>query len=176
MWQIQWMLNLIPEGAFVYLYSLILLAGVLALLANKLTAWLPGIGAYRVFLKYFGIVFTLLGVFLFGGYNVEASWKKQIAEMQDKVAKAEAEAALANRAIKEDLDKKTEVVKKKSETITKNIDRYSNRETLKNVQGQERVRIEEVIKYVENCPVPKELIDIHNEAARMNKNPEGESK
>jgi hypothetical protein len=43
------------------------------------------------------------------------------------------------------------------------------------VQGPERVRIEEVIKYIENCPVPKELINIHDAAAALNK-PAGEPK
>jgi hypothetical protein len=32
------------------------------------------------------------------------------------------------------------------------------------VEGPERVRVEEVIKYIENCPVPKEMLDIHNKA------------
>jgi hypothetical protein len=38
------------------------------------------------------------------------------------------------------------------------------------------VRIEEVIKYIEKCPVPKEIIDAHNAAALMNKAAEGGKK
>ena len=43
------------------------------------------------------------------------------------------------------------------------------KEIIKEVQGPERVRIEEVIKYIESCPVPKEIINIHNDAALLNK-------
>ena len=58
------------------------------------------------------------------------------------------------------------------QNATKYIDRYKDREVIKTLPGEERVRVEEVIKYVENCPVPKELLDIHNNAARMNKSTE----
>ena len=59
--------------------------------------------------------------------------------------------------------------KEKGDTIIRYVDKFKDREVLKEVPGPERVKIEEVIKYVENCPVPKELIDIHNEATKLNK-------
>ena len=42
-------------------------------------------------------------------------------------------------------------------------------DTLHTLENIDSVMLEEVIKYVETCPVPKELIDIHNQAAGMNK-------
>ena len=38
---------------------------------------------------------------------------------------------------------------------------------LKEIPGPERIRVEEVIKYVERCPVPAELLDAHNRAAAI---------
>ena len=60
-------------------------------------------------------------------------------------------------------------LKKKGDTIIQYVDRFKDREVLRTIEGPERVRVEEVIKYVENCPVPKELLDIHNEAAKLRK-------
>ena len=42
----------------------------------------------------------------------------------------------------------------------KDIIQYVDREVIKN---------QEIIKYIEQCPVPKEIIDIHNQAAELNK-------
>ena len=34
---------------------------------------------------------------------------------------------------------------------------------------REIVKKEEVVKFVENCPIPKDIVDQHNAAARLNK-------
>ena len=62
---------------------------------------------------------------------------------------------------------KDKIIKEKGDEIVKYVDKIVTKEVLKEVQGPERVKIEEVIKYVENCPVPQEIIDIHNQAAKM---------
>ena len=36
-------------------------------------------------------------------------------------------------------------------------------------KDKEVIKKEEVIKYIENCPVPKEIIDLHNQATELNK-------
>jgi len=72
-----------------------------------------------------------------------------------------------NVKIEEKIVERTQVVKEKGDTIVKYIDRYKDREVLKEVPGPERVRVEEVIKFVENCPIPKEMVDIHNQAAEL---------
>ena len=52
--------------------------------------------------------------------------------------------------------KKTKVVKEKGRDIIQYIDR-------------EIVKKEEIVKFVENCPIPKDIIDAHNAAATLNK-------
>ncbi len=176
MWQFQWMLSLIPDAILSLIYWAIILAGITGIIAGWLGRWIPFYGNYARILKPIGIVLLVLGVWLRGGYDVEMSWRAKVAEMEEKVKAAEAQAALANRGISEEVNKKTAEVKQKSETIIKYVDRYKDREVLKTIEGPERVRVEEVIKYVENCPVPKEFIDLHNDAARLIKKPEGEKK
>ena len=64
----------------------------------------------------------------------------------------------------EELKKQAEEIKKEKVKVIKGrteyITQYLDREVIKN---------QEIIKYIEQCPVPQELIDIHNKAAIMNK-------
>lgn len=176
MWQIQWMLSLIPDSILMLFCVAITVVGIVLYFSGSLIRWIPGIVGYRILLKILGIILTLLGVFFLGGYGVEMSWRAQVAEMQKKVDEANIQAAATTRAISQDVQKETVIVKEKGDTIIKRVDRWNDREIIKTVEGPERVRVEEVIKYIENCPVPKELLDAHNEAAKMNKKPEGEKK
>ena len=77
-------------------------------------------------------------------------------EMEAKVAQAEAKSANTNVEIQEKIVEKTKVIREKGRDIIQYIDK-------------EVVKKEEVIKYIENCPVPKEIIDLHNQAAELNK-------
>ena len=176
MWQFQWMINLIPDAILSFIYWLIIFAGISGIVAGWLGKWIPFYGKYAVFLKPVGIVLLVLGVWLRGGYDVEMRWRAKVADLEAKVQQAEEQAKQTNENIKTEVVEKTKVIKEKGDTIVKYIDRYKDREVLKEVPGPERVRVEEIIKYVETCPVPKEFIDAHNDAARLNKKPEGEKK
>jgi L-cysteine desulfidase len=107
-----------------------------------------------------GIVLLVLGVWLRGGYDVEISWRAKVAEAEARVAIAEQKSQETNTVIEQKIVEKTKVIKGKTEYITQYLDR-------------EVVKKEEIIKYIEQCPVPKEIIDIHNQAAEMNKAAEG---
>jgi len=175
MWQIQWMLSLIPDSVLMLFCAGITGLGIALYFSGWFMKWIPGISGYRLPLRILGILLTLSGIFFLGGYGVELSWRAKVEEMQKKVDEAAAQAAAVTRTISEDVQKETVVVKEKGETIIKYVDKWNDREIVKTVEGPERVRVEEVIKYIENCPVPKELLDAHNSAATMNKK-EGEKK
>ncbi len=161
--QIQWMLSLIPDAVLNWAYWAIIVAGLTGVLAGWLGRWIPFYGNYVKVLKPVGIVLLVLGVWLRGGYDVEMAHRDRVAEMQKKVDEAQALSAAANRMTAEQVETKVKVVKGKTEYITKYVDR-------------EVVKKEEIIKYIEQCPVPKEIIDIHNQAAEMNKAAEGAKK
>jgi hypothetical protein len=72
------------------------------------------------------------------------------------VAASETESKKENVVVQEKIVKQKEYIKGKTEYITRYID-------------NELVKREEVIKYVERCPVPQPIIDAHNAAAIMNK-------
>ena len=91
------------------------------------------------------------------------AWREKVAEAEARVAAAEQKSQETNTVIEEKVVEKTKVIKGKTEYITQYLDR-------------EVVKKEEIVKYIEKCPVPKEIIDIHNQAAEMNKAAEGPKK
>ena len=160
MWQLQWVIGLIPDAVLSLIYWAMIVAGITGVIASWLGKWIPFYGRYTRILKPVGIVLLVLGVWLRGGYDTEMRWRNQVAEMQAKVEAAQAAAAATNRAIEEKVETKTVVIREKGKDIVKYIDR-------------EVVKKEEIIKYIEQCPVPKEIIDLHNQATELNKAAEG---
>ena len=158
--QIAWMLNLIPDAMLNWVYWAIIAAGITGVLAGWIGKWIPFYGNYVKILQPVGIVLLVLGVWLRGGYDVEMSWRAKVAEAEARVAAAEQKSQETNTVIEQKVVEKTKVIKGKTEYITQYLDR-------------EVVKKEEIIKYIEQCPVPKEIIDIHNQAADMNKAAEG---
>jgi hypothetical protein len=154
------MINLIPDAMLNWIYWLIIAAGVTGVLAGWIGKWIPFYGNYVKILQPIGIVLLVLGVWLRGGYDVEMAWRAKVAEAEARVAVAEQKSQETNTVIEQKIVEKTKVIKGKTEYITQYLDR-------------EVVKKEEIIKYIEQCPVPKEIIDIHNQAAEMNKAAEG---
>ena len=158
--QIAWMVGLVPDAVLSGLYWAIIAAGVTGVLAGWLGKWIPFYGNYVKILQPVGIVLLVLGVWLRGGYDTEMAWRAKVAEAEARVAVAEQKSQETNTVIEQKIVEKTKVIKGKTEYITQYLDR-------------EVVKKEEIIKYIEQCPVPKEIIDIHNQAAEMNKAAEG---
>jgi hypothetical protein len=154
------MIGLIPDAVLNWAYWAIIIAGVTGVLAGWLGKWIPFYGNYVKILQPVGIVLLVLGVWLRGGYDTEMAWRTKVAEAEARVAVAEQKSQETNTVIQEKVVEKTKVIKGKTEYITQYLDR-------------EVVKKEEIIKYIEQCPVPKEIIDIHNQAAEMNKAAEG---
>jgi hypothetical protein len=154
--QIAWMIGLIPDAVLSGLYWAIIAAGITGVLAGWLGKWIPFYGNYVKILQPVGIVLLVLGVWLRGGYDTEMAWRAKVAEAEARVAAAEQKSQETNTVIEQKIVEKTKVIKGKTEYITQYLDR-------------EVVKKEEIIKYIEQCPVPKEIIDIHNQAADLNK-------
>ena len=142
------------------LYLLCFLFLIVGVLAGWLGKWIPFYGNYVKILQPVGIVLLVLGVWLRGGYDTEMAWRAKVAEAEARVAVAEQKSQETNTVIEQKVVEKTKIIKGKTEYITQYLDR-------------EVVKKEEIIKYIEQCPVPKEIIDIHNQAAEMNKAAEG---
>lgn len=143
------------------------------ILVSVLTRWIPGISGYQTPLQVFGAVALMFGIYLQGGRVNEAEWQTRIQELELKLAQSQVDSQKKNMDIQTQLVTKTQVMRDKGNNIIKYIDRFNDREVLKEIPGPERVRVEEVIKYVERCPVPKEIVDAHNAAAVLNQSLQG---
>lgn len=150
MWQITWMLSLLPD----WFWTLVLVAGVLAVLAAWVLKFIPFVNTYRLPIQVGGILALLVGVYFQGVIANEAKWEAKVKELEAKLATAAEESKKENVVIQEKIVKQKEFVKGKTEYITKYIDK-------------EVVKKEEIVKYIEMCPVPKDLIELHNQAAEM---------
>jgi hypothetical protein len=152
MWQITWMLGLLPD----WFWTLLLVSSIVAIGLSKFMA------AYKLPLRWGGLAGLILSIWCLGAASNEEKWQERVKELEAKLLAAENKSHEENVKIEEKVVTKTKVIKEKGEDIIKYIDR----EVLKN---------NEIIKYVEICPLPKDIIEIHNSAVRMNRT-EGEKK
>ena len=160
-----WILSILPDAAIHIIFGL----GILGTIAGFVLGFIPFVKTYQFAIQICSIIVLVFGVYLEGGLADYKEWELRVKEMEAKVAKAEAESANKNVEIQEKVVEKTKVIREKGRDIIKYVDRWNTKEVIKEVEGPERIRREEVIKYIENCPVPKEMINIHNQATELNK-------
>ena len=160
-----WILSILPDAAIHIIFGL----GILGTIAGFVLGFIPFVKTYKLAIQIISLLVLVLGVYLEGGLADYKEWELRVKEMEAKVAQAEAKSANTNVEIQEKIVEKTKIVKEKGRDIIKYVDRWNTKEVIKEVEGPERIRREEVIKYIENCPVPKEMINIHNQATELNK-------
>jgi hypothetical protein len=146
-----WLMNFLPN----WIFHAILLAGVLGLIASLVLKFIPFFSTYKLPVQVGAVLLIVVGVWFEGAISNQAAWEARVLEMQAKVAAAEAKSAEANVEIVTKIVKKTKLVHERGDAIISYIDR----EVVKNT---------EVIKFVENCPIPDIIIKTHN-AAALNK-------
>jgi predicted membrane protein len=151
-----WILHFLPDALILWICNIVLLAGVLLTAAAFFIKNIPVINQYRIPAQVLGIALLVIGVYWRGGYAVEQEWRERVAEVEAKVAAAEAKSAEENVKIVTKVVTKTQIIKTRGETITKYIDR-------------------EIVKYDEKfakggqCEIPQEFIKAHNSAAEAPK-------
>lgn len=155
MWQITWMLGFLPS----WFWTTVLFLSIIGLLLAWLFTKLP----YSLPVKVCSILGIVLSVWALGAAANEEKWQARIKELETQLAAAQVASTGATKEVETKIVEKTKFLKGKTEYITQ----YINKEIVKK---------EEVIKYVEHCPVPKEIIDAHNAAAEMNRAAEGVKK
>jgi hypothetical protein len=132
------------------------LAGIFLTVAAFFIKRIPVINQYRIPAQVLGIALLVIGVYWRGGYAIEMEWRERVAEVEARVAAAEAASKEENVKIVTKVVTKTQVIRTRGETITKYIDR-------------------EIVKYDEKfakggvCEIPQEFIKAHNSAAEAPK-------
>lgn len=150
-----WILKWLPD----WIFYLILFVGVVGLLATyliKFLRFIPSLYVYRTPIQLVSVAMIVFGTFMAGAIYDNDAWLAKVRELEDKVAESEKLAAQKNTEIVEKVVTKTQVVREKGNDIIKYVDR-------------EVVKKEEVVKFIENCPIPQDIVDAHNAAALLNK-------
>jgi energy-coupling factor transporter transmembrane protein EcfT len=147
-----WLLAFLPDWIF---YAIFIL-GIGLFVATIVLKFIPIIYMKRLPIQFVSIALISIGAFMSGMAYNEMNWQLKVKEMEAKVAQSEVEAAKKNVEIVEKIIFKDRVIKERGDEVVKFIDR-------------EVVTKEEVIKFVENCPVPQEIVDAHNRAVNMGK-------
>jgi len=152
MWQIMWLLSLLPD----WVYHLITIAGVLGLIAAWVLKFIPFVSTYRLPIQVGSVIAVLFGVWMEGGIVNEAKWQARVKELEEKVAVAEAQSKETNTKIVTKVITKTQIVRTRGQDIVKYVDR-------------------EIVKYDTKfapggvCEIPQEFIKAHNDSAEAPK-------
>ena len=148
MWQLHWIVSLIPDSIFVWITYLLFGLGFALYLASKLVAWIPLMGQYKLPSELGGVVLLVVGAYLFGSYGTEMVWRERVAELEAKVKVAEEKSQQVNTVIQEKVVTKIKVVKE-------NV--YVNKEIIKEVVGKQ---------LDSQCTLPNSVVSLHDSASR----------
>ncbi len=147
MWQLQWVLSLIPDSVLLWFINILLLAGLAGTIAGFFIKFIPFVNQYRLPTQIIGVLLLVLGVYFKGGYATEMAWREKVRIAEEKAAIAEQKAVELNAALDTEIKKKNKVI-------------YENK-----IVYQDRIK--EVAKIIDKeCVIAPEAIDIHNAAAK----------
>jgi hypothetical protein len=139
-----WILNFLPDWIF---YAMLFI-GIAGFSVTYLIRFIPipAIYIHKTPIQLVSLALIVIGVYMSGAISNDDSWKLKVAELEKKVAEAQAESAKENTKIVEKVVVKREYYRERGNDIIKYIDR-------------------EIVKYDESCKVPKEFVEAHNKAA-----------
>jgi len=151
-----WILHFLPDALILWICNIVLLAGILLTVTAFFIQRIPVINQYRTPAQILGIALLVAGVYWRSGYAIEQEWRERVAEVEARVAAAEAASREENVKIVTKVVTKTQIIRTRGETITKYIDR-------------EIVRYDEKFAQGGICEIPQEFIKAHNSAAEAPK-------
>ena len=117
MWQIMWMLGLIPA----WLWHVLLGVSLVTIAATYFLRMIPFMSANAIQLRFVAVLLLTLTVWMEGGIANEAKWQARVQELEARVAAAEKAAAEANGKIETVYVDRVEVVKEIQYVVRKEI-------------------------------------------------------
>jgi hypothetical protein len=167
-----WLLHLLPDSLILYFTYCLIGVGLAGLLASWLITVIPFLNIYRTWIQLVSILLLVSGIYWYGGYSNEMSWRERVAEMENKVRIAEEKSQQVNTEVETRVVEKTKVVREKGRVQIEYINRLVEGKTLeivKDMSEQERqeflAKQKELQDALKNCPVPRIIVEEHNKAA-----------
>ena len=143
-----WIMNFLPS----WIFHLLFIAGVLALVASFVLKAVPLLTQYRIPVQIAAVAAILIATWFEGAISNQNAWVARVKEMEAKVAKAEEQSQQVNTVIKEKIVKQIEVVKTRGDDVIRYVDREIVKYDTKFAAGGQ-------------CEIPAEFIKAHNQAA-----------
>jgi hypothetical protein len=141
-----WLLNWLPNWIFYAIFFI----GLLSLLATYFMKFIPFLYVYRTPIQAASIVAIIFGTYMSGAISNEEAWLAKVSEMESKVKEVEIQSIKENTKIETKVVEKLQIVKQKGDEVVQYIDR-------------------EVVKYDNQCVIPKEFVEAHNKAVEAPK-------
>jgi apolipoprotein N-acyltransferase len=142
-----WMLSFVPDAWLQLAVLGVLGTGLLIYVISYFTVFIPPLIPAKEFIRILGTLVIVAGVFFYGSYDTEMSWRKKVAEVEAQVAAAEAASKKANVKIEARAQERIRMIYKNATIVKQYIDR-------------------EVVKYDETCKIPDAVVKAHNAAAK----------
>lgn len=115
MWQLQWIVSLIPDSVLVLIYYTFISVGLVGYLGSKLFKrfpfkYIPFLGQYPFLAEIGGVVLLCIGLFLYGGYSTELAWREKVRIVEEQVKAAEEKSKEVNTVIQTKIIKQKQVI------------------------------------------------------------------
>lgn len=106
-------LHFLPDAYLLWAVNTILLLGAIGTVAGFFIKYIPFLDHYKLLLNILSTLLLVAGVYFKGGYGVEIEWRNRVAELEQKIAVAEAQSKEVNVQIETQVVEKIKVVKEK---------------------------------------------------------------
>jgi hypothetical protein len=146
MWQIMWLLGLLPG----WFWHILLGISLVTIAATYFLRMIPFMATNAIQLRFVATLILVLTVWMEGGLANEAKWQARVQELEAKIAASEKAAAEANSKIETVYVDRVKVVKEIQYVTQNRIDRNA-------------------AKIDQNCTIDPEVIEILNQAAGAKK-------
>jgi hypothetical protein len=167
-----WILHLLPESYILFVTYCLIGIGLFGMIASWFISFIPFLNIHRTWIQILSVLILSSGIYWYGGYGNELSWRERVAEMQAKVKAAEEKSREANTQIETRVVEKTKVIREKGRIQIEYINRLVEGKTIeivKDMSAEERAIFEakqkELQDAIKNCPVPRIIVEEQNKAA-----------
>jgi len=151
-----WIISFLPDALILWISYILFSIGFCSYIASKLVKWIPVIDKYKLIAEITGIVFLIIGSYIYGSYSTEIVWRNRVTEMEKKVEEAEIKSKEENVRIEQKVIVKTQIIRERGQDIVKYIDKEIVKYDTKFMPGGE-------------CEIPKEFVNAHNKSAEAPK-------
>jgi hypothetical protein len=142
-----WILSFVPDSWLHFAVLFILTTGLGMYAVSFFTRFIPPLIPYSGVARILGTILVVIGIYFYGSYSTEMSWREKVAEVEAKVAAAEVKSKDANVVIQKVYVDKIKVITDTKIVIQKEI-----------------VEKEKIIDA--QCVVAPDALNILNEAAK----------